>query len=500
MADTENRNIDFKDASKESVKADKSHNEKKPHKKKSFAWWAGVIVLILISITFILPATGISSLFVDSSIEFGSYGGEPIEYANGSDMYKQYSSLYMQYGGLMDSASLLKLAYNNTVVFEALTQKAEEAGIYVSEDMINQRILADGYYNNEDGVFDESVYNAAGVAERTSIYNTVRNQLPYVTVDNDITTLVSSDAEKEFVASMASNGRTFEYAAFDYTVYPEDRAVSYANSNPQPFTQINLSVISSSTQSEAETILADAQADPASYDTALSEAEGSSLPYFFYELEGLGEENVNAVFSADEGSIVGPFLNGSTYDLYRIDSAPVMPDFTQKETLDAIREYINLNEPELITEYAAEAAEVFYAAAADDYDGALGQAGLTSHAVDITAPSDGSSVIISSLRYTDSYGLLNSAASSDSSYLESLFKSEPGTVLAPHAAGNAYIVTRIGADETDSDQSGFVETLFYDYVTSSSARSDLQNAVFMSDKFEDHFLEKYLELIGASAN
>ena len=499
MADTENRNIDFKDASKESVKADKSHNEKKPHKKKSFAWWAGVIVLILISITFILPATGISSLFVDSSIEFGSYGGEPIEYANGSDMYNQYSSLYMQYGGLMDSASLLQQAYYSTVVFEALTQKAEEAGIYVSEDMINQRILADGYYNNEDGVFDESVYNAAGVAERTGIYNTVRDQLPYVTVVNDITTLVSSDAEKEFVASMASNGRTFEYAAFDYTVYPEDRAVSYANSNPQPFTQINLSVISSSTQSEAETIFADAQADPASYDTALSEAEGSSLPYFFYELEGLGEENVNAVFSADEGSIVGPFLNGSSYDLYRIDSAPVMPDFTQEETLDAIREYININAPELITEYAAEAADVFYAAAADDYDGALGQAGLTSHAVDITAPSDGSSAIISSLQYTDSYGLLNSAASSDSSYLESLFKSEPGTVLAPHAAGNAYIVTRISADETDSDQSGFVET-FYDYVTSSSAQSDLQNAIFMSDKFEDHFLEKYLELIGASAN
>lgn len=501
MADTENRNIDFKDASKESVKADKSHNEKKPHKKKSFAWWAGVIVLILISITFILPATGISSLFVDSSIEFGSYGGEPIEYANGSYMYKQYSSLYMQSGGLMDSASLLKRAYDNTVVFEALTQKAEEAGIYVSEDMINQRILADGYYNNEDGVFDESVYNAAGVAERTGIYNTVRDQLPYVTVDNDITTtLVSSDAEKEFVASMASNGRTFEYVAFDYTVYPEDRAVSYANSNPQPFTQINLSVISSSTQSETETILADAQADPASYDTALSEAEGSSLPYFFYELEGLGEENVNAVFSADEGSIVGPFLNGSSYDLYRIDSAPVMPDFTQEETLDAIREYININAPELITEYAAEAADVFYAAAADDYDGALGQSGLTSHAVDITAPSDGSSTIISSLRYTDSYGLLNSAASSDSSYLESLFKSEPGTVLAPHAAGNAYIVTRIGADEIDSDHRGFVETLFYDYVTSSSAQSDLQNAIFMSDKFEDHFLEKYLELIGASVN
>ena len=58
MADTENKNIDFKDASKEAAKADKPRNEKKTHKKKSFAWWAGVIVLILISITFILPATG----------------------------------------------------------------------------------------------------------------------------------------------------------------------------------------------------------------------------------------------------------------------------------------------------------------------------------------------------------------------------------------------------------------------------------------------------------
>lgn len=494
MADTENKNIDFKDASKEAAKADKPRNEKKTHKKKSFAWWAGVIVLILISITFILPATGISSLFVDSSIEFGNYGGEPIEYANGSDMYNQYASLYMQYGGLMDSASLLQQAYYSTVVYEALSQKADEAGIYVSEDMINKRILSDGYYNNEDGVFDEAIYNASGVAEKTGIYNTVRDQLPYVTVANDITTVVSSDAEKEFVASMAGNGRSFEYTAFDHTVYPADKAVSYANSNPQPFTQITLSVISSATQADAEAVLADAQADPSSYDNALADAGGESLAYYFYELEELGEENVNAVFSTAQGSIAGPFLNGSSYDLYRVDSAPRMPDFTQDETLDAVREYINSNDPDMISEYASEAADVFYAAAADDYDGAIGQAGFISHAVGITAPSNGNSSIISSFSSTDSYGLLNSAASADSAYLEELFKSEPGSVLAPHEAGNAYIVTRVGADENNSSQADFINT-FYDYVTSSTAQSDLQNTIFMSDEFEDHFFETYLEMM-----
>ena len=64
MADTE-KNVDFK---KDAKAAEAKVEAKKS--KKSLAWWAGVVVLILISITFILPATGIGALFAEDSIVF----------------------------------------------------------------------------------------------------------------------------------------------------------------------------------------------------------------------------------------------------------------------------------------------------------------------------------------------------------------------------------------------------------------------------------------------
>ena len=72
MADNDNKNIDFKSSKDKLEKAGdaKDSRQKKTHSRKSFAWWAGVIVLILISITFILPATGVTSLFMDTSLEF----------------------------------------------------------------------------------------------------------------------------------------------------------------------------------------------------------------------------------------------------------------------------------------------------------------------------------------------------------------------------------------------------------------------------------------------
>ena len=117
MADTEEKNLDFKKGGKhteEKVAAKKS--------KKSFAWWAGVVVLILISITFVLPATGIGALFAEDSIVFGKYNGEKIEYKPGNYFGNQVNSLASQYDSL-DMSSLYSVwyqAYQSTVLQTAL--------------------------------------------------------------------------------------------------------------------------------------------------------------------------------------------------------------------------------------------------------------------------------------------------------------------------------------------------------------------------------------------
>ena len=500
MADNDNKNIDFKSSKDKLEKAGdaKDSRQKKTHSRKSFAWWAGVIVLILISITFILPATGVTSLFMDSSLEFGRYNGESISYENGSYMYNQFYNLYMQYGGSMDQYSILSQAYYNTVMNVALTQKAEAAGLYVSEEMINAGIINSGYYNNDSGVFDESLYQAAGVSERTSVYNSVRDMLPASTVINDVSTVRSSDAEKAFVSSMASHGRTFDYAAFNYENYPAESVAQYVNSNPQPFMQLALTSLSFTTQQEAQSAVDEAAADPASFDAKAEEMSASSQNVLLYSLENaVGQESANAVFSAQEGSILGPYASGSSYLVCRVDGTPAMADLADEETAASVRSYINANDAALITDWAAAEADRFYQEAQTDFDAAVQDFGITVTNVGFTPVSNNSSMILSGLSSTDPNGLLSSAANSDSAYEASLFSSAEGTVLAPVSVQNGVIVTRVNAETEDTANSSFVET-FYDYASGSLAQSDLQSAVLTSPDFEDNFYTVLLErIIGA---
>ena len=486
MADTDNKNIDFASASKavERKESDNKKNDKKPHTKKSWLWWVGVIILILISITFILPATGISTLFMTSSIEFGRYNGEAITYENGSRMYNQYLNLYMQYGPYMDSTSLMMQAYYTAVVATALTQEAEKAGLYVSDLMVEQSILDSGYYNDASGNFDQAAYEATGASERVSIYTQVRENLPANTVLSDLTTVVSSQGEKDFVAAIANEGRTFDYVAFDYTVYPDELAAEYGASNPGPFTEIAVSSLSAASQDEANTLLAEAQADPSLFE------EGESTTYFLSDLTtALGEANANLVFSTVEGQFAGPFQSGSSWLIYRIDSAASLPDFTVEETLDNVRSYISDNNPELITAWAEEAANIFYASAQEDFDEAVTENGLEDalHTVSATPASKGSSMFLNSFSSTDSYGMLSSAALASTDYNTQLFEAEDGAVLSPVASGNAYIVVRTGSYGETGTSSSFID-MFFDSIISMVTQDDTQNAILTSSKFEDNFL------------
>ena len=124
MADTE-KNVDFK----KGAKAPEAKVEAKKSK-KSLAWWAGVVILILISITFVLPATGIGALFAEDSIVFGKYNGEKIEYKPGNYFGSQVNSLASQYDSL-DMSNMYSIwyqAYQSTVLQTALNQEAAKAG------------------------------------------------------------------------------------------------------------------------------------------------------------------------------------------------------------------------------------------------------------------------------------------------------------------------------------------------------------------------------------
>ena len=211
----------------------------------------------------------------------------------------------------------------------------------------------------------------------------------------------------------------------------------------------------------------------------------------------VGQESANAVFSAHEGSILGPYASGSSYLVFRVAGTPAMADLADEETASSVRSYINANDAALITDWAAAEADRFYQEAQTDFDAAVQDFGITVTNVGFTPVSNNSSMILSGLSSTDPNGLLSSAANSDSAYEASLFSSAEGTVLAPVSVQNGVIVTRVNAETEDTANSSFVDT-FYDYASGSLAQSDLQSAVLTSPDFEDNFYTVLLErIIGA---
>ena len=497
MADKEDKNVEFGKDPKKSTAKEKAVAVKKENKsKKSFVWWAGVIVLILISITFVLPATGVSSIFAKDSIEFGKYNGEKIEYKYGNYFYNQLANLSQSYGSSMDVYSLWYQAYYTTVFHTALDQMAKKAGIIAIDKAVNDYILSSGVYNNTDGQFDQSIYESTPSASRQMVYESAAENVPAVQVTSDISTVLSSKAEQEFVATMAATGRSFDYVPFDATSYPDEEAVNYVNSNPQPFTSISLSILSVATEEEATSILKELTDGVKSFDEAVTEsstdsyksANGAMGAKMFYEIQNTiySEENVNTIFSSSEGSYVGPFSTAYGYSIFRVDSAPAMADTSDSTVMNKIKNQIAVLDAERIKAYAETKANEFYAEAEVNFSDALDNNGYVEESVLSTPANPASSTMMGSFAYSDTYGLLNTAAA-DSAYLSALYTSEPGTVLAPQAAGSTgYIVTKVGEDEVSTSLQSSLPA-FYDYLASVAAQNDLSNAIMTNSNFTDNF-------------
>ena len=211
----------------------KSAEGKHKKQKKSIGWIIGVVVLILISVTFILPTTVFSG---SSSIEFGRYNGEKIELEYGNYFYNQVATLSSQYPmNAMNSLQIYMQAYYRTVFEMALRQMAEQAGIRTTDSTVNDAIIQSGYFNNEDGVFDSEVYRNASQMEKSAVRAQVEELLPSQMVLADITSVRTSDAESDFVAALNGNTRTFQYITVGPETYPDTDAWAYAEANPAPF-------------------------------------------------------------------------------------------------------------------------------------------------------------------------------------------------------------------------------------------------------------------------
>lgn len=481
----------------------KNGKDKKKHG-KSAGWIIGVIVLILISVTFILPTT-VFSTGNSRSINFGSYNGDEIslELAYDNYFYNQLYSLSQTYG--MSSQNMMQLyaqAFYQTVFHTALSQLADEASISVSDRMISQGIVNSGLYRDENGAFDLEAYNAASQLDKDALKQQLTDMIPAQVVYQDMTSVKTSNAEYSFVSALNANPRSFQYITVDYDSYPDADAVTYATANQEPFMTKNLSVITVATETEANDLIAAIQNGEKTFEEAATESStdnyasesGNMRSVLFNDLQNMlsNSEDTATVFAIASGELSAPIQGYSGWMIFRADSEAALADLTDPEVLSDVKRYMSINDSETMNAYVeAKSAEV-YAAAVEDFEKAATDNNLTITDVNASSYNPSSSSFINDIAGNDPEGLLYNVASSDAAFQEELFKVADNTVLEPMLTGSSYIIVRpVAPNNVNTNWTSYLD-MMYSASMPSLVAQDIESSILSSDTFEDNFINTYI--------
>ena len=189
---------------------------KKPHNKKSIGWIIGVVVLILISITFILPTTFLAG---NHEIVFGSIKGKDVALTN-QYFQTQASMLSSQYGAdantLQGSYTIWNQAFLSTIANIGLNDMAKNAGAKTTDNYVDRAIVNSGFYSSENGTFDPEVYKDASSYEKNTFRSYMEESVPANFVVSDISRAHSSNGEIALVKDISAKARAFDYVLIDY--------------------------------------------------------------------------------------------------------------------------------------------------------------------------------------------------------------------------------------------------------------------------------------------
>ncbi len=481
----------------------------KPKRKITVGWVLGMLILILIAISFVL-APAIEAFVgkrTSNGIVFGKYGKQEIKYAYGNYFYDQVQNYADQYksSGVDQTQALYQIwksAYDSTVIFTAINELASKAGIIAADDVVNRAIINSGAYN-KDGKFDVATYQKASAERKANVEKSVRRSLPYQIVVDDIGTVLSSSAEAEYIATMAGSGRTFRYLAVNQNQYPNELASQYALQNKQLFYTMDLSIISTETAEQAKSVYDSIMNGQTTFEAAAVAnsldsfaAEGGKVGQIYYYGITTNFKNADealALLSAKDGDVLGPFEANGSFSLYQVNSAAVESDYASESTLASVKAYLAVNDSALIDTYLSDLAKSWVETAkAEGLDEVAFQNGLEIVAVGATPYNAGKSSYMSDFTYTDPSGLLRSAATGD--VAKQLYTTEPNTLLDPIKVGSSYLLLEVGEDTQDEGMTSYL-SMFYDYYSGSQNQQDFSQALYTSDAFQDNFLTTFLTVI-----
>ena len=478
----------------------------------------GAVIILIISAIVFIPFGGyevMNAFFGKNKAPvFGKYDGKEIRYEAGTTFTRATQNLADRYKSMGYEVSseayyyIFNQAFEETVKDMAYLNAVKKSGYTVPEEAVNRRLIT--YYTDETGKYSKRIYNQTDKATRDSVAEGVELTLAYTRYTDDLLGsslsvngenlygVKTSSKEIDFIADMGRKNHSFRVVTFDTEKFPAEEAAKWASSNMEKFVKYNLSVITVDTQSEAESLLKQLNANEITFDDAVTEksqqyysdAQGKISRPYHYQLE-IAIEDKNEVskvtsLAKDELSPVVKTVRG--FSIYRADGSATPADFTDEETLNVVLTYIKTNEHGYIEDYYTNIANNFIAQTAKtSFDEACEKFDVTYSDTTPFPVNYGSSSMYSAA--PSNMNVLNNL-STNAEVLQKIFALKENETSAPVLLGtNITVFKCIGImdDSTEVDKEQLKNRI------ASANNSTVTNALMTSDKVENNVWQAYFD-------
>ncbi len=370
-------------------------NVEKKMTKRPFLYLFSVIILVIVVVTFV-GAPLLSNLAQQGRMIFGKYGKEEITFYPGNYLSRQKDIIADQMRSSMENQNqnvqlqayrVWRAAFERTVVHTAILQETENAGVHISDDRIDQALTEYGPYVR-NGEFQEDIYRNTSNSERYTNRKLFRQDLFEQQYREDLSKGYKySTKEMEFITSMASPERSFQFIEFQFEDFPDEQVLTYGKNNSELFRHIKLSRITITSNAEdANTVLSQLKEDPSRFEElartqsedAFAEKGGDMgwRRYYSMEPDFESREALQNIFNLEINEISDVVKTSFGWAIYRCDQPSREPDFSNTDTVEEVRYYMERYERGMIEDFMAQKANGFisetdntsFAAAAEDFD------------------------------------------------------------------------------------------------------------------------------------
>lgn len=486
--------------------AEPKETDKKPPRtpftRNTWLYIGSVVILIIVVVTFIGAPVATSTVGSNRPV-FGQYDGEDIMYQPGNFFARQYEVIAqsLRDSGNSDNLELqLRLAwreaFNRTVLHKAVQHIAEEAGVVVSEDKVDEMIAQDPRFI-VNGRFDAEAYRNTSNQERFSLRNFHRENAVFDQVIQDtLTGAQFSSAERDFVAAMTGPQRSFDVVRFPFSEFPEDQVVQFVADNENLFTLVDLAVITLPDREEAERIRREAQSPgnpfgdlARTYSRDLyADQDGEIGEIFGYELqqELTNPASLDTILNLQEGEISEPVETTSGWSFYFALTSPQIPSTNDEAILEEGRSYMQVYEQGRIQDFVRDRAEQFVVTAkADGFGAAVADAGRDVYTTEYFPINYGNMQIFPQIQSGEIPELSDGAYRQ--SFFEAAFGIGDGEVSEPVVLRQAAIVMSVRDERAASEEDREFITEYYDAIARQLYAQGVENAFIDDELLDDNF-------------